>query len=261
MTSSSLIRKEVEFFGSAAANSVTLFMYDTELFDHITLQLAGPFVATVAVEGSNNNTDWFQLPTLNLTASSAAVGTNITAVGIYGVNAFCRYVRARTTAYTSGTVRAFGIARHGTLPFTTEASTISGLSSLATGTNLIGSTALAVSTTVGVPTTHYGFRSAASTNLISVKNSGSRLYSYQFQNTTATQAFVKFYNKNAAPVLATDIPLFVIRVPANGDTNGYFNQYGKPFSAGLAIACVANIANTDATATTVDQIIGHLDYI
>ena len=257
MTSASFVRKAHEFGGSASANSVTLFTFDAELFDHVVMQLTGSFVATVTVEGSNDGTNWRTLPVMPLDTAAGVIVTTATAIGLFGFNTFTRYVRARTTAYTSGTVVASCLAEHGTLPFTTENVTIQALPA---STQVIGATPLSASATVGVGTTSANVRAAASLNLTSVKASAAKLHGYTFQNTTAGAVFVKLYAKASAPVVASDIPAIIVHLPANS-TVSYTNPIGKTWATGLAYAITGLIANTDSTAVTADSVVGHIDYV
>jgi hypothetical protein len=245
-----------QFNGTGGAVNALLFDVDTTMYTTGVLQLAGTFAASVQIEGSNDRVNWVALPTI---AASVAVSNPsiaaLTAVGTYLFNSPTQFVRARLTAWTSGLVA--GVGGFSTCPplFTTENVT------LGAGSSLLGAVASSASATVGTATLSFNFRSAASTNVALILAGARKLYGYTFYNPSATLAFVKLYNVAIAPVVATDIPLLIIPVPA-GAERVYINPQGKGgFAAGLGIACTGLIANTDATATTVDQIVGHIDYI
>jgi hypothetical protein len=102
--------------------------------------------------------------------------------------------------------------------------------------------------------------SAASTNLTSVKASSGRIYGYHICNTSATARYVKFYNKASAPVLASDVPVRTIYVPATSSTVIYTSNIGLQFGTGIAYAIVGAVADTDATAVAANDIILNLDY-
>lgn len=247
-----------ELSGSGNVTNAILFECDTTLYNTGIVQLVGPFVASSQLEGSNDRITWYPLPTIqaNVAVANPSVAV-LTAVGMYAFNVPCRYVRMRITAYTSGTVVAVGGITTGATPFTTE--NVNTL--LAAGTAMVGSFVHSASATVGTATLSFNFRSAAGTNVALILAGARKLHGYAFYNTSATIAFVKLYNKATAPVVATDVPLLIIPVPPNGE-RVYRNCQGKSgFALGLGISCTGLISNTDATATTVDQIVGHMDYI
>lgn len=101
-----------ELTGSASANTTDLVAStDVRQFCWLSLQLAGAFSATVAVQGSNDGTTWTNMPlfkTAGWDTGNPTIPwtTALTAVGIYCGPVLARYVRVRTTAYTSGTATA-----------------------------------------------------------------------------------------------------------------------------------------------------------
>ena len=75
----------------------------------VAFQITGTFSATITFEASVNGTDFVAVPATNL--NSGAKATTTTATGIYIVHApGARYIRARVSAYTSGTAVVFGNA-------------------------------------------------------------------------------------------------------------------------------------------------------
>ncbi len=144
--------------------------------------------------------------------------------------------------------------------FITGAVDLATTGQLSAGTNLIGAGAPSASATVGTGTTHAKVKSAASTNLTSVKASAGKLFRYTFRNNTASAKFAKLFNKASAPVLGTDTPIETVIIPANGVAT-YLNPIGKAFSTGIAYAITGGIGESDATATAVDDVVGSLDYI
>lgn len=95
--------------GSASANNTDLISAAANGFQLATLTLTGTYSATVQVQGSNDNSNWFQLSAQNLSFGgvNAPTGSNHTnSASPYVVPLFTRYVRVRTTSYTSGTVSA-----------------------------------------------------------------------------------------------------------------------------------------------------------
>lgn len=102
-------------------------------------------------------------------------------------------------------------------------------------------------------------KSAASTNLTSVKASAARLYGVFVRNRAASEKFLKFYDKASAPTLASDVPKFTVPVPAGGEVSLEF-VHGLAFTLGLATAITGGVADTDTTATVADDVHGVLAY-
>lgn len=105
----------VELTGSASANSTDLVAStDVRAHKSWSLQLTGTFVATIQVQGSNDNSTWFALPGCQAAGTvSLSSATSFTTAAIFCGPVVSRYIRVRTTAYTSGTVI-------GTLELTTQ---------------------------------------------------------------------------------------------------------------------------------------------
>ena len=217
-----------------AALNTNLFDVEVGLFNHGFLELSGTFAANVQLQGTlTDGQTWFNIPYVN-TAANTYSREAITAGGQFLFPLFVGRVRARITAYTSGTVIASVGFGCGTVPFDTA---------------------------IGTAVTSFSFQSAASTNTQLIVAGARELYGYGFQNLTATPAFVKLYNKASAPVLASDIPVAIIQVPANGASPVFSSSTGRGFPLGIAFACTGLLANADATATAAGQIIGYVDYI
>jgi hypothetical protein len=134
------------------------------------------------------------------------------------------------------------------------------LPTLVAGTAQIGSAPLGASATVGTGTVNARVKSAVSNNLTSVKASAGKLFGFTLYNSTAAAKFFKIYNKASAPIVASDVPIMTVIVPANGQSN-YSNPIGKAFATGIAYAITGAIGDTDATNTAVDDVTGALDYI
>lgn len=217
-----------------AALNTNLFDSEVGLFSYGFLELSGTFNASVQLQATlTDGQTWFDIPYVNTAAAGIYNTQAITAGGQYLFPLFAGRVRARITAYTSGTVIASVGFGCGTVPV-----------------NVLDRAS-----------TSFPFQSAASTNTQLIAAGARKLYGYSFQNLTATPAFVKLYNKASAPVLASDIPVAVIQVPANGASPVFNSVMGRAFPLGLAFACTGLLANADATATAAGQIIGYVDYI
>lgn len=106
------------------------------------------------------------------------------------------------------------------------------------------------------PTLTHKATAAATTNLTSVKAGGVKLCGGYLRNRAAAEKYVKIYDKASAPVLASDVPLLTIGLPAGayigmGDLLG---QYGLKLTLGLAYAITGAYANTDTTAVVASDV-------
>lgn len=138
-------------------------------------------------------------------------------------------------------------------------SQVSSIGTLGTVTTVSGVTTVTTAGTPAVPATPYFLNSAASTNGALIITGTSGMCAFFATNSGTTVAFVKLYNKATAPVVGTDVPEMIIRVPgaAAGDigqvelTPG-FNGYRFPL--GLGIAITGNAADSDTTAVAAGQV-------
>lgn len=122
-----------------------------------------------------------------------------------------------------------------------------------------GAEVLSASASAGTGMTNAKVKSAATVNSTLLKGAAAKLYSYFFANNTAVVKFVKFYSKATAPTVGTDIPIFTVIIPANGIAT-WSNAIGKAVALGLGYGITNGIAESDATAVAVDDVVGHIDY-
>lgn len=109
--------------------------------------------------------------------------------------------------------------------------------------------------------TGLAINSAATTNLTSTKTTSTDLYEISLTNQSAAPKFFKLYNKASAPVLASDVPVMIICLPANSDRAYEFGPFGKRFNLGLAWAITNLQPITDATAVAAGDVIGSMSYV
>ena len=102
--------------------------------------------------------------------------------------------------------------------------------------------------------------SAASTNAASIKAAAGLVTGYYLVNTAIAFRYVKLYNKASAPTVGTDTPLCVFGIPAGSAANMEFSL-PIAFPTGIAIAIVAGIADSDATAVSVNTVAVSLFYL
>lgn len=125
----------------------------------------------------------------------------------------------------------------------------------AVGTDMV----MAVRATAG-GLTQFRRIATADTNLAVVKASAGRVHGYAIANTSASVKFVKLYNKASAPVVASDVPLRTIMIPAGGIAAYHVGHGLAGFSAGIAIAATGAAADTDATALAAGDLLISIDY-
>lgn len=214
----------------------------TDTASNVMFFCTGTFVGiNCTFEGSleaTGETNWFGIQVARTNAATVEVTT-----GVLGaqpgysweasVNGLKR-VRVRATARTSGT-QSWRITRGA---YATEPIPIIGGAVTVTGT----------ATVTPVTPTPYTLNSAATTNLVAVKASAGTLYSLNLSNNSAGVIYVKLYNKATAPVLASDVPVMVIAVPATSHKDVHLGATGQRFSTGIALATTTGAADTDATA-------------
>jgi len=132
-----------------------------------------------------------------------------------------------------------------------------------------GTTAAAVDTVGGVkitptPTSNQTgpsqskIKAAASDNATNVKNAAGQLYGYDLSNNTASNKWLKLYNKASAPT-SGDTPAATILIPANGGRNVEWKM-GLPYGTGIGYRITGGVAENDATNTAVDDVTGFLLY-
>ena len=104
---------------AATGNGTALIVADRA---SVTLQITGTFVGTITIEGTVDDTNWVALACMNL--NTRAVATTATAPAILNtLAAGLSQIRARVSAFTSGTITVTGIATSAAvivMPLTTD---------------------------------------------------------------------------------------------------------------------------------------------
>jgi hypothetical protein len=126
-----------------------------------------------------------------------------------------------------------------------------------------GSTQLSVNVTGAISAatanglTPHKLISAATTNLTSVKTSQGRIGGGIITNASAAWRYIKFFNKNSAPVIPTDIPVLTVGIPPNGQLNlgSVFDLFGLHFAAGIAYAITAGPTDADNVAVGANEVV------
>jgi len=93
---------------NAEANGVVGAAVNVAGMRQASMQVGGTFVAEVTVEASQCGTVWFEVYGRELSDSSLRIAKKIDAPGMIAFENLCgiQFLRAKTTAYTSGAVMA-----------------------------------------------------------------------------------------------------------------------------------------------------------
>lgn len=102
--------------------------------------------------------------------------------------------------------------------------------------------------------------SAASTNADTVKAAAGFVTGYYLVNEAASFRYVKLYNKASNPTVGGDTPRCVYGIPATSAANICLDP-PVAFATGIAIAIVAGIADSDATAVAANEVAVTLHYL
>jgi len=193
----------------------------------VSLDMRGTFSATVGLEGSVDGTNWVSIPARPVNIASIAYALGFTAAGAYVAKcAAYRLVRARCTAFTSGSVTATVVAQNGLLD-----------------DSLQGMVTPTLSTTVGTAGT-------ATTLTIASPGAGLRHYlTYLSINRFATALLTAA----AAPVTVTTTNLpgsLAFSFPAEAAAQGTIDRWREDFAYPLATSAQATATTIVCPATT-----------
>lgn len=100
--------------------------------------------------------------------------------------------------------------------------------------------------------------SAATTNATNIKASAGQVYGWYIYNSNAAARKVAFHNSASSPTAGASI-FFTLVIPPNGGTNVSFGS-GIPFSSGIGITTVTGLADSDATAVALNDLIINIFY-
>jgi hypothetical protein len=222
----------------------------------------------VTFEGSleaTGETNWFGIQAVRTNANTIETATGaLSAQPVYGwelsVNAL-RRVRVRCTARTSGTQSwRFVQGTYATEPIPAiQAHPVTGSGNFNTvaqaGTNLMGDVGLQVrANATGAASIHH-IVSAATTNVAQIKATAGRVIGYCFSNTTASWQYVKFHN--VASATAGAAVAMTVGIPPNGKAECTI-PHGIGFATAISRSIVTGAADADATATTLNAVVGDI---
>jgi hypothetical protein len=246
--------------GTITANGQTVVCATTRA-SNVMMYCTGTFAGVnCTFEGSLDGTNYFAVQAIRTNANTIELTTGVLAAAPayaweLSVNGLT-HVRVRATAYTSGT-QTWRIqpGTYATEPIpAAQVSATQPVSGTVTATVTGG-------TINGVTPTASNVNSAASTNAAFIKASAGTVFSIIAFNAGGAAAYVKFYNKASAPTLASDVPIFVLAVPAAGNASISFGPHGNRFGTGIAYAITGAVGDTDTTAVAAAQVKVSTQYI
>jgi hypothetical protein len=248
---------------NVTANNTDFFVIDCSQFACVGLRISSVGGgATISWQASN---DIAFGATIAVPAHPAAGGVSVTsstAVNHFIIPKVARYLRVRTTAYTSGTITCDALGYHQAplLNNTQVITTYSGTQAVSqSGTWSF--TLSSPNTGNGVSTFHKLF-SAATTNATSVKGSAGVIAGLYLYNANAAVRYFKLYNKASAPTVGSDTPVLVIPIPPNGTqkVDHAITSFGMRFSTGIAYAITGGLADADTTAIGANDVVVGINY-
>jgi hypothetical protein len=231
---------------ATALNEFVLPSLDAEEYKFIALQLIGTWVGTVTFEGSNDNTTFYSVATTDpssVETGSATATTN----RLVKIPILFKHVRARVSAYTSGTISASAYG-HRDENSSGLVSTIGQVVLAPETTKVIGTVNLADSPAE----TYAQVITAATTNATSVTTGPTKLRTISLVNGVATLRYFKLYDKASAPTVGSDTPVLTLTMSPNS-ASPFTLPNGLSFSLGLAYAMTLGVENSD---TTADSVVG-----
>lgn len=247
---------DITTVAGTAANT-DLFSTPAGSYSYFSVQLYGTFSATVTFQASNDNVTWVSTAALAVGSSTTYVTTS-TGTGIFYLPVTAKYVRARVTSYTSGTVTANVFATTSVAPVTPYApSTVT--ASLSTSTSITSDVGIGARATSTNANLRYYLNAGSGNNAVTVKASAGRVFGYQFANTTTSFRYVKIFAKATAPVVGTDTPITTIAIPPNSYVS-MVNPIGIYQATGISIATTAGAADLDTSTVAANEIVGELIY-
>lgn len=220
----------------------------------------------VTVQWSNDPA--FTSPaTATLLSDTGFASTTITAASMRIASVMGRYCRLRlTTATTAGTTTFFVYGSQAAHVPTITTQLVSGTvtanigtGSLAAGTNAIGDVGFQYRANSTGAATTLKFASAATVNNALVLTGARRLLGWTLTNNTASFKYFRFYNKATAPA-SGESPTFMVGLPPNSTVVSPPVVGGIGMALGLGIACTGAVADTDATVTAVNDVVGAIHY-
>jgi hypothetical protein len=236
----------------------------------VAIQLDGTHAGVnLTFEISNDGTVWDLATAVRSGTASPLTATGVlTSNGTTVWHVYCgaaQFVSVRSTAYTSGTLnvrfRAISIGSPTAVvvqPSGTQPVSGSVTATLAAATVLAGDVGIQYRANATGAATINHIVSAATTNTATVKGSAGRLLGWDLGNTTAVWQYVKLHNTAGAVTAGAGV-VKTIAIPPGGKSEVHLPG-GIGFTTGIGRSIVTGAADTDATATTLNAVVGDLFY-
>lgn len=234
---------------ASASSAATIFTQDASAYRFLIIQATGTWAGTVAVEGSNDNTNWVAIPLINSVSQANSPVNSFNNNGLYLVPIGSKYLRSRVSSYSSGTVTLVAEFYYSATPLHTM-----GVSAGQYGTW----TVTPIPATSGGGSIYRVLWPANATG-VNIKPSAGQLYGYQIANTAASIRYVKLYNKATAPTVGTDTPVLTLGIQPSSSLN-FDSTTGIAFAAGIGIGVTNLVADSDTTAPTANDVIVNVFY-
>ena len=236
----------------SVSSAAVLFSLDTAGYAGVSvLATSMPASNLVTFEGSNDNTNWSVILAQSTGNSGYPPSATAMAIGVpaWFIPAVTRYIRARVSTYASGTISvAYALRSSSTTLATIGAQTGGGSMATRASGNYYGGL------------TKARIQSLATTNSTLVKGSPGQPYAIDVGNNGASDAWLKLYDKAAAPTVGTDTPVASIYLPKGTARTIIFTDIGVVFSNGIGYGLTGAAIDTDTTAVAVNQVTGILAY-
>jgi len=220
----------LEVTGSASAlNADTVASTDVSAYRFVSIQLYGTFSGTLSPQGSNDNSNWFAVPVVNVTSQANGMSYSFNSLGMYVLPVTFKYFRLRCTAYTSGTLQTICEFYYSATPLNTF-----GVTAGQYGT---WTTQPIAGTVGGWSRTKY---LAQTTTVQTLKGTAGNLGGYDIYNPNASVAYLQLFDVASATsvTLGTTVPDLVIGVPATSAARIEYTD-GIAMTNGMKLACTA----------------------
>lgn len=246
--------KQVITTGQALAtpvNSVvTVAVGDTQTM-LVAVRSGGVAGGVIAFEVTQDGINWVSIAGRSTQAIVAAgalatptLAANTTYSYVFSTAGWASFRTRVTTVLGSGATIGFGATSASSDPTVLVSGTVA-----VSGT--VTTTVSGTATTTPQVGSSFLLSSAASTNATLVKNAAGNLYELTVSNTSASTAYVKFHNSNAAPTVGTTAVLFTVPVPASSIVQMDWGALGKRFPNGISYSTTAGVAANDTAAILV----------
>ena len=244
-------------------NEDVLPSLNSEEYKFISIQLIGVWVATVTFEGSNDNTTFYPIATTDPAANGTGQ-TTATINRVVKVPVLTKYIRARVSDYTSGTISAVAyghrdenssglISTLGEVTLAAETTKKIGDVGLEAGSNLIGHVIVDSNPTSVETDLYVGLASDPLLNARNIKGEPTTLRSLTFTNLAATPRYLKIYDTAGVPTAGAGSPVLLVSLPAVGTLAFPLPSEGFVFANGIGMTMTLGPANSNTTNTaTVD---------